>query len=179
MNAGYQHLLSLAPKLHIATGSLAQCLPTAQVVSACRAMPQLDETLIFPDLLCSTYVPTRLPHGNSIQSPKAESITFKESLFSFVLWTHLSECQGRTHEGLYSATPGNDVWSTPTNFSAQCQWWDNCPTKCRKNQNMTRTFNACQWNEENVTLLVGFWYCRQLILCHYLAVTEQTEGWLD
>lgn len=68
MNAGYRHLLSLAPKLHIASGSLAQCLPKAQVVSACRAMPQLDETLIFPDLLCSTYVPTRLPHGNSLHS---------------------------------------------------------------------------------------------------------------
>lgn len=76
MNAPYQHLLPLAPKLHIASDSF------AQVVSAGRAMSkQLDQILIFSDLLCSTYILARLLHGNSIQSHNAESITFKESLF--------------------------------------------------------------------------------------------------
>lgn len=60
---------------------------------------QLVQIFIFPDLLCITHIPARLQHGNSTRSPKVESITLTECLFSFVPQTQPLYCQGGASEG--------------------------------------------------------------------------------
>lgn len=66
--------------------------------------------------------------------------------------------------------PTNAVWSKPCHSTAQCHWWGNCPREHRNQHNTTWIFSARQWNADNVTVLRGVCYCRQLVLLYYYSL---------
>lgn len=164
--------------MHVAPGSPAQPLPKARAVGTAGAPTQLLQTRISRFIARHTHTCKAAMWESLSESQSGEYYPWIKS-FLYLFCTHpLHNAKGELRRESSTALP--EMRSDPDpGRSARCQWWGNCPTKHRPKWNTACPFSACQWNEENVTLLTWLWYCSQLVLCHDLPVTKQKEGWLD
>lgn len=151
------------PKLHTAPGSHAQW-PQAQAVRAAR-------TTACPDICISRFM---VHHTHTCKAATWEQHSESQGWEYYLDRESFFICSADTAFVL----PRGSFWGTP-----QMTWDPNpvtsllsvtrggsCPTKHRIQQNSTRIFSACQWNADNMTVLRGGCYCRQLVLLYYCSL---------